>query len=315
LLRLTTVAAIVFFVLWALAIANYKIGNVLGAVLSKDSIIFITQSVLSIILGVVASIMYSAFENKAYRSQLDEIFSAGPRELVDAAITLLRRHKQALVYDYNVEYTLTPHASGKCLIMRVRFSYKKRLSERDLYFRVMRLKRPEDEAMFSANQVAVDSLYTKSELFYWIDEVDLRRQIGDDPIESAYSFEHLKIGGSPVSPSAVPTDPGSLYARIADNIDLGSPVAIEYAFRFAVPLSDVQFCMAEYPTKGTRIRFERDSALRPLIGGEAFELMSATEGNAAIVEDSPGVHVVSHDGWLLPKSGAVFHWYPLRSAT
>ncbi len=303
-------ALIVFFAAWVFALASYDLSKVLGVLVSSKTVEFFSQAVLSILLGVVAAVPFSVFENHTYKGEIDRLYSAGPPELVQEAIGLLDRHKRALVFDYHIEYLLSPGDAEGFLVLRVKFSYRKLLSDRDLHFRVMRLKTPDDRENFAQNQAAVDALYAKSELFFYVDEVDLRQRFGHEVIDRAYAFEYLKIAGNRVVPSVVPTDPGSLHAQLPKGHSLREPVPLEYCFRFAVAVPDIIFCLAEFPTKGVEVKFIRDSSIRDSIAVEAFELMSATTGNATVAEDSPGTHLVSHNGWVLPKSGAVFHWYP-----
>ncbi len=303
-------ALLAFFAAWVFALASYDLKKVASVLVSAKNVEFFSQAALTILLGVIAAVAFSIFDNHAYKTELGRIYNSAPPELVQEAIELLDKHKSALVFDYHVEYTLSESDTPGFLILRLKFSYQKLLSDRDLHFRIMRLKTPDDRQNFAQNQAAVDALYAKSELFFYIDEVDLRKTFGHEAVDRAYSFEYLKIAGTKVIPSVVPTDPGSLHAQLPTGHSLREPVPLEYCFRFAVAVPDIIFCLAEFPTKGVEVKFVRDSSIRDSVTVEAFELMSATTGNATVAEDSPGTHLVSHNGWVLPKSGAVFHWYP-----
>lgn len=306
-------AVVALFGAWAFALSDYKLSRLLSAISSRESIIFITQGTLSILLGVISAVAYGAFENQFHKAAVTRIYSAGPSDLVDEALGLVERHRGTLMQDYDVEYRLVPSGTDGLLSLRVRYSYKKLLTHRDLFFRIMRLRNEEEVLAYEKNQTAVNALYDQSELFFYYPELDLRRKFGDTAVDASFGFEYIKVGGAKVELTPIPTDVNTVHYSVPSSVDMSGPVSLEYCFKYPVLNSDLVFCVIEYPTKGVEVRFTRDSALRDSIGVFACEFMSATEGNASVTEDSPGTHAISHSGWVLPKSGAVFNWYPCET--
>lgn len=312
LIKWSLVGLAVSFFFWLFAAADYKLSQLGTLVASPGSGEFISQSVMSIILGVLSAIFFSAHENKHAQAKLQEIYRSGPRDLITDTLRLLEQKcSKGLMYDETIEYILGPSDNDGFLIMRVRYSYKKIISDRNLFFRVIRLKSLEEQRHFHRDQAAIDALYAGSELFQQVDEVELREQFGDDVIDSAFIFHYIKMGGSNIELTKVVGDPTSLYCSVPTSHDLNQPVQLDYSFQFAVPKSDIAFGVAEFLTNGLTIRFVRDGALSGKIGAEAYEIISAAQGSPTISENPPGTHGVSHEGWVIPKSGAIFHWWPI----
>lgn len=298
-----------FLIVWILAASDYDVSKIDDVLASAQGIEFLAAAVLSVLLGVVSAIFYSSFENKAHRAELERIYRVGPSDLVSQAIQLLQQPPLSRQYKYLVEYTLLPANGAAYFKMRVRFSYEKTFPERDLFMRVIRHKTAQERIDFARNQSAVDALYRHSELFFYVDEVGLREKHGDDVIEREFFFNYVKIDGSKVELEQVPGDPHTQVCRIADSYDLAKPISFEYCFEYAAYADDIVFTVVEFPTKGLTVKFSRDPRIQDAVSVDALEMMSATQGAATIGEDTPGEHIVKHPGWVLAKSGAVFHWY------
>ncbi|GAA0325890.1 hypothetical protein GCM10009087_40280 [Sphingomonas oligophenolica] len=301
------------FILWLFATANYDISKVGSIALSPAGLAFIAQGIMSMVLGVTSAVFFGAIENRYSRSRLEKIYQSGPIDLIKDVLGLIRvKGQKGFVYGETIEYILMPNKHDEFLTMRVQFSYSKTLASRDLLFRVFTLKTSDDQMAFVRDQSAVDALYETSELFFHVPDAELRERFGDEAVDATYAFLFLRIAGVNTAPTPVPGDPTLLFCRVPQTHDLSQPVHLEYAFQYAVPKSDIVFGLAECLTKGLTIKFVRDGALAGKIEAEAYEIITAAHGNPAINEDPPGTHLIKHDGWVIPKSGAVFHWWPIE---
>lgn len=308
--------AIVFGVFVGIMIAillTYVHFNLMEAsrvLISPAGLKAVAQGSIAVAIGFGTSILYTWWDNNPLAADIRKKQKDVPDGLFYEGLSLLSRHGSIFVLDYKVEHFLSATDTDGLYRMKVIFSYRKRFTHRQLSFIITRVRTPLDSKEFDSDEYEDEKVFVKDELSYDTYEVDLIGKFGQEKIDEIFKFCYIKVNGRNVVPTHGENFPDEYYCYIPDDIKIMEPLEIEYSLEYAVPPSDIRYCNVVFPTHGVEIAFVREGNIRDRISADAFELMTKTRGRARVSERSPGLHSIRHKGWVLPKSGAGFYWYP-----
>ncbi len=266
---------------------------------------------LSIPAALIASVFYGFVVNERHLIALSDIQNCASPELIDE-ILLALSNKRVQQYGYHVEHILSK-SSDNLFYLKIRYRYTKIISTHSLRFRVTRIRNKEEKENYNNSMSEIDREYIKNELYQYTVETALSTSFSEERLRRSIGLNGAWVGGRPATITSTTDRMNEItwIVGVDSEVDISEPVLIEYTCSLPVEGDDFRYVQLEHPTKGLEITFIRDSSCSDTVDAEAFELITGSNSSAYVAEEpSLSRHRIVRSGWIMPKCGAGFYWYP-----
>ncbi len=298
---------------YILHLANYDLGQLFSAFSSQQSIHFIAQAILALIISVVAAFSYTFFEKRNMKSGITALSRLAPDGLLDAIFEDIAYYDNRYLLDFSARARMEPMRGDPNLIrVQVEYSYKKRLKSRELRFIFARDNEHAERRPTSAGQ-AIYSLdnYLQNELYLSFDENGFPDSVAFESLSEFYRVRSLFVQDSFVDLHS--RIKGEEYvAQVPSHIPITDPVEIRYTVEFPMERDSYFAIVPELPARNVKCYIDY-AAVKDQLDVYAVEYLTAAQGPVQNIESDTGEVTMEHKGWIVPKSSFVMIWFEKQS--
>lgn len=304
------IAILILIVGYVLQRVNFDLHLVSLELTKPDTIAYITGILVSISVGVLASIIYSRYQSRSAERIIETIHSVGYDDLIDSLINQVAGYRGVFLTSYRLSILLRSSQCGRYIKVRQSYEYKKTLgSASNILMRFKRLSTEEEGISLYSEPTLLSEDYKRYEFFFKLNDAQfLEKGISNDEINAAYRIGDVKVDGIPCELLPEVGMPDTYIVNLPAVETSNGERKLEYVVEYPIDWNDYIFILFEYPAREIKIDFDY-SSISNNIYFHRVEFLGYELGFSGRRGDSEGTMSITHNGWLLPKSGVIYIWY------
>ena len=306
---LVTLSIVILIAAYVLAGVDYDLSKIGAALARPESVAFVVNCAVSISVGLLSIYIYSVFQEAHAERVLHTINHLGHPGLAESVLNQLDAYGGVCFLSYRLLISVRLSPCERFLIVTEDYEYRKLLRGQDRV--IFRFKRATNEqegfAMDNEPRLMSDD-YKRYEFFMKHNECALISQgVPATELAKVYSVRDVYLNGMPTQ---LVTEGGieNAYSAIIPDHPGRAETLLKYRVQFPIGVRDFLYILFEYPAKDIAIDLDY-SALPPRFRMHRVEFLGHKLGMIGTSDQASKRYSVSHDDWVIPKSGVMFVWF------